>query len=295
MIAAISIDDQTGAPVALHYTAKRSIVSVSGLIGIAPLRDSRRVRPQAHGGIDETRYQDGRIIALEGEIMSTVSKEDVYAEFRAVTAPLIAMLGDGSPALLKWTEGTSGLQLQRLVKVAGPIDPPIQDDAACLRYLMQFYAEDPNAYSQTLQTVVGATLSALAGGDTFADTFAATSGGDTFLVSAGGTASFTNAGNTETRPLINVYGGATNPAVVCGARRITLTGSISDGEYVEVDLAKRTLTRVNGGVRTSAMNMINAANTQWFALAPGTTILQMVADSFSGTAHIEIVGRSAYA
>jgi hypothetical protein len=234
-------------------------------------------------------------MALEGEIMSTAGVVDAYAEFRAITAPMVATLGDGSPALLKWTEGASGLQLQRLVKFAGGTDPTLSEAAAVLRYQAQFYAEDPAAYSQTLTSAVGSALSAISGGDIFPDTFTGLSGGDTFAPAAAGTASFTNAGNTDTRPLVLVYGNATNPIVVADSRRLTLMGTISDGEYLEIDLATRTLTRVNGGVRTGAMNMLDPANSQWFALAPGTTVLTMLAESFSGAAHLEVAGRSAYA
>jgi hypothetical protein len=61
------------------------------------------VRPTAHGSINETRYQEGQAISLEGEIMSNVSQADVYNEFRAITAPMIQTLDTG-PALLKWIE-----------------------------------------------------------------------------------------------------------------------------------------------------------------------------------------------
>jgi hypothetical protein len=241
------------------------------------------------GGIDETDWEDGRIVALEGEIVSNVSMDDCYTEFRLVTAPMIATLGGGATAAMKWTEGAAGLQLQRMVRLASAVDPPIEGGAAILNYSAQFYAEDPRAYSQTLQTITGAALATLGGGMTmpFRMPF-------TFTSSGGGTVSFTNAGNRPTPPILRVYGMCVNPQIVnlgTGAR-ISLVGTIAAGDYMELDVARRTV-KLNGTVARS--NFYDAVNSTWFELPAGTTNLQLVAGSFDGSARLDVVGRSAYA
>jgi hypothetical protein len=110
VLSSVTLDDNTGTPVALHTdtpTSQAVLVSATGLVGIGPLRSSKRVRPSAHGGIDETRFEEGRGPAFVGEVMSTTNIEDCLAVFRALTRPMLETLDNG-PALLKWTEGAGG-------------------------------------------------------------------------------------------------------------------------------------------------------------------------------------------
>ncbi len=138
--------------------SRRLVAEATGLFGISPLRQSRRVRPQAHGSIDETKYGEGSLITLDGTVWSTVSIEAALEEFRKVSQVAQETL-DYGPALLKWTEGVSGLKLQKLVRFADGFDPPFKEALAFIDYHAQFFAEDPRAYSQTLTTQVGASLS----------------------------------------------------------------------------------------------------------------------------------------
>lgn len=162
MISSITLaEDQFGdTPVVLHAeTGKRSATSATGLIAgyVSAPRDDKAVRPQAHGGINLTRFTDGGQPSFVFEVMGD-DIEDCLSEFRQMVAPMIRTL-DVGPALLLWTEGTTGLQLQRLVKLDSDIDPTIQGGAAVLTFPVTFYAEDPRAYSQTLSQP-NATLSA---------------------------------------------------------------------------------------------------------------------------------------
>lgn len=291
MLSSLTLDDNTGTPVTLHQdapTGKRWLTSATGLRGIQGLRDSKRVRPQAHGGINETRYEDGRNITLVGEIMSQVSIEDAFAEFALVTAPMIQTLDTGA-ALLKWTEGATGNALQRLVKLDGDLDPPFQEGQACLSYQAQFFAEDPRAYSQTLQTVASSGLSTASGGHVFPTTY-----NRFYASSGGGTVSFVNAGNRPTPPKFQIQGMCVNPQIVVVGTglRLVFNGTISAGDYLEIDAAKRTVT-LNG--TTSRLNFYDGANSTWFDLAAGTTNLQLLAASFDVNALLTVIGRSAFA
>ena len=188
MLSALSLNDRNGAAVTLHAeTGKRAISTASGLFGIESPRESRRPRPTGHGAIDETRWGDGRLIVVEGEVMSNVSVEDADTELHAVFKPMVETLDYGA-ALLKWRVGNTGLQLQRLVKLASDVDPPVQL-GAIFAYQAQFFAEDPRAYSQTLQTVASTPLSTASGGLVFPMTFPLK-----FTPSGGGTATVTISG-----------------------------------------------------------------------------------------------------
>lgn len=298
MLSVVTLDDANQSPVTLHQDApngKRWLTNALGLRGIQALRSSKRVRPQAHGGINETKYENGRSITLVGEIMSEVSIEDALAEFALVTAPMIQTL-DVAPALLKWTEGATGNQLQRLVKLDGDLDPPFQDGAATLAYQAQFYAEDPRAYSQTLQTVTSTPLSAVGGGQILPLTFPWT-----YASSGGGLVSFTNAGNRSTPPLFRIFGMCQNPSIVLlgTGLRLTLLGTINAGDYLDVDagvVTKRTV-KLNGSI--NRYNFYDGANSTWFDMAGGaggvTSNFQLIAASFDSNALLKVIGRSAFA
>jgi hypothetical protein len=291
VLATLTLDDNTASAVALLSTAspyKRNIMTASGLYGLGTLRDSKRVRPQAHGGISETRYQDGQTISLDGEISSAVSMADAYNEWRTVMSPMLQTLDSGA-ALLKWSE-VGGLALQRLVKLDSFSDPVLQEAAAVLHYQVQFFAEDPRAYSQTLTTVTGTALSAAAGGMVMPFTFPFK-----FSVSGGGTASFTNTGNRPTPPIFRAYGRAVNANIVnlSTGKRIALIGTVNSGDYLELDASKRTI-KLNG--LTLQMNFFDAANSSWEEVPPGATYnYQLVASDFDGSARLDVLGRAAYA
>ncbi len=137
--------------------SRRLVSQATGLVGIAPLRKSTRVRPQAHGSIDETKYSEGSLIAIDGEVWSTVSIEAGLEELRKLTQVCQETLDYGS-ALMKWTEGVSGLKLQKLVKLASDLEPVLQEAWGFIPYHVQFQSEDPRAYSQTLTEATGGTI-----------------------------------------------------------------------------------------------------------------------------------------
>ena len=473
MLSTVTLDDATGTAVVLHQDApngKRWLTSATGLRGVQSLREDKRVRSQAHGGINQTRFEDGRTITLVGEIMSTVNIEDAFNEFGLVAAPMIQTL-DSGPALLKWTEGaglinfvpnpsfeydtvssapvgwassgfgalnsgatittqmlagapggdqcmrvittnalafegaairvpgmflagvpyvvsaymrgnvggetvklgaadssvgdfqstatlaltttftrysftytpsathtnlyvyvetptavavtvfvddvsvttasadyfdgdTAGCEwtgtpgnstsreghaLQRLVKLDGDLDPPFQEGASVLSYQAQFFAEDPRAYSQMLQSVASTSLSAQGGGHTFNTVYPRT-----YASSGGGTVSFTNNGNRSTPPVFQIHGQCVNPQIVLigSGQRLVFDGTVNAGSYLEVDADKRTV-KLNGD--TNRLNFYDGANSSWFDLPAGTSNLQLIAASFDAGAQLTVLGRSAWA
>jgi hypothetical protein len=275
--------------VVLHETTTRAVRTVDGLIGITAPRRSVRTRPQAHGSIDDTRYTDESIITIAGDVWGA-TQNAAYAELRLITVPLIATLESGA-LLLTWSEGPSDPDggKQKLVKLAGPVLPPLANSQALLSYGIILSAQDPRAYSQTLITATGTALSTTGGGDIFPDLWP-----DLFAASAAGTVSFTNAGNANTQPLLRVYGLVTTATVVLGTSRITLTGSVAAGDYVEIDLQARSLTLVSGGVRTNAAGMLDASASTWFSLPPGVNTLSLLASTFDASARLDVIGRSAF-
>lgn len=251
VITALTLDDRSGSPVTLHRTTTRRLTSASGLLGAGPLRNVTRSRPQAHGAIDDTRYQDGQPISLEGIVVGT-SDAAVISDFHTISGAAFATLDVGG-SLLKWTEA-SGLALQRVVKLAGPLDPPIAPSPRRLAYQVQFLAADPRAYSQTLGSV-----------------------------GASGTAnvSVTNNGNRPTPPTFRIWGSAVHPRIfnVTDSTYYSLLGTIPASNYVELDTYNRTV-KYNG--TTGTASMLIAGSTTWEDVNPGTTTFHLVAGGTAG-------------
>lgn len=291
MLSLVTLDDSTGMPVVLHSdseTSKRSLTSALGLRGIANLRTSERVRPQAHGGINQTRYEDGRTITLVGEIVSQVSIEDCFNEWAEVSAAIMQTL-DSGPALLKWTEGETGNELQMLVSLYGDYEPTFSEGASIISYQAILFAEDPRAFSQTLTTETSTPLSSLGGGLVLNAPFPWI-----FSSSGGGTVSFTNSGNRDTSPTFSISGQCVNPQIVLleTGQRISIDGTVDAGTSLVIDVANRTVELGDG---TNRLNFYDSADSTWFNLPTGTSNLQLIAASFDSGAALTVTGRDAFA
>jgi hypothetical protein len=282
----ITLNDADGVPVALHRTDTRHVYAATGLIGVTPPRQIVRPRPSAHGFINDTRNTEGRLIVLEGRLLGEQSATDMFSEFYAVAGAMLETLDYGE-ALLKWTID-GGPSMQAMVKLHGELEPPVEVGPNILAYQAQLLAQDPRAYDQSESSTTGAPLASAPGGWTFPRTLSIT-----FSSSTAGGASLENLGNRPTPPIFRVYGQAVNPQIllVGTTSRIALTGTISAGDYLEIDVQNRSIT-VNG--TTPALNFLDAANTTWFELPKGTSTVQMLAGSFDTAAHVQVLFRSAY-
>jgi len=287
LLSSITLNDADGNAVTLHDEAsgKRGIERALGFAGIGAIRDSRRVRPQGHGGLDESKFEDGRLMVIEGAVWSPLGQDDAWAEWDAIIAPMMETLDEG-PALIKWTR-SDGVALQRLVRLASEVDPPIEEGAAMLRYQAQFYAEDPRAYSQTLTTATGSTITGGSGAvmpEPFPIVFGAVVSGEAVV---------NNTGTRPTPSVLRVYGYAASASILLidTTGKIALTGAVAPGEYLEIDTQERTL-NLNG--TSPAQNLLDSANTTWFELPKGTSTIRLTAGSNDATARVDCLYRPAY-
>lgn len=290
MLSYITIDDTTGTPVDVHRdtaASKRVATKVTGLVGANAPRRTTRPRPQGHGALIDTRWSDSNLIVIEGETFSQDGVDDALAEFRAIVAAVAGTL-DTAPALLKWQEDTAGLALQKTVVQAGEMLPVLYEAAAIVRYQLQLEAGDPRAYSQTQTTVTGDVLSTSSGGKTYRYTYPRG-----YFPSSGGQAAVVNSGNVPTPPVLRVYGQCTAPRVrlLSTGQEIVLTGTIAAGDYMEIDVAQRTV-KLNGA--TLRNNLLDFASTSWWEIPPGSQTVQLLAGTFDASARCDVISRSAY-
>ena len=286
MLDSVTINDANGNAVSLHESSTRSLRRADGLVGVPGTRDSVRPWPNAHGSIDESRWMTDRVITLEGEIWGS-TYEQVFDEFGLINKAFLESLTEG-PSTLKWTRGGAGTALQAEVKLAGPVQTSIAEGGKFLRYQALLRAPDPRAYSQTQTTGTGGSLSTAAGGLVFPDPFAWT-----FSASGGGSVSVNNTGDIPTPAIFRIYGSVTTPQIrlVETGETIALTGSVGAGDYLEVNVAERTVS-LNG--TTSRLNLLDYANTTWFELPVGTSTIRLLAGTFDGSARVDAIYRPAF-
>lgn len=270
MITSLTLDDAgLGTAVTLHRTSTNRLTGASGLLGIGPLRDVMRPRPTGHGGIDDTRWQGAQPISLEGVVLGT-SNADAQTRFHPIAAAALSTLDYGA-SLLKWTE-ESGLALQRYVKLAGALDPALAPDRPrSVSYQLQLLAEDPRAYSQTLTTVTGGTVTSLS--------------------------SCVNAGNRKTPPILRVYGSAVAAKItnVTTGEFIQLSGTIAASHFVELDVYNRRASLDGTAAASTYSNaLVVAGSTTWWELAAGTSSVRMDATAYGTAARVDVLFRSAY-
>jgi hypothetical protein len=286
MISSITLSTATG-NVTLHSTAAGSsavVTRAEGLQGVPPVRNLLTQRSQASGAFVRTKYTDSRTITLEGEVVGSTI-EGAFDSFDTLAAAMYDSIT--TERTLKWTRDASGEQLQAGVRLSDFQPLTLTDGAAWIKYQATFSCPDPRIFSQTLTTGTGASLSAAAGGKTY--TYSYTRG---YNPSSGGDVSYTNSGSVPTPPIIRIYGYCSSPQVVLtDDTRLIFTGEVADGDYLEIDAAARTV-KLNG--TTSRLNLLDVANSAFFALPVGTGTVQMVASNFNANARADLIYRSAW-
>lgn len=287
MLDNLTLDDSIGVAVSLHETDNRAVVSVDGLGGLPSPRAAIRTLTTSHGAVDETRWLDSRVITVVGEVWGDTF-EEMRAELGTIQRAMLQTL-DVAPALLKWQWGGSGSSLQCYVKLAGFQAPTLAEGVKLAQYQATFVAADPRAYSQALTTATGAVLTTAGGGLDFPFSFPIE-----FTPSAGGSAAVINHGDIPSPPILRIYGECSSPQVrlVSTGETLYFSGSISDGDYLEIDCRQRTV-KLNG--TTSRLNLLDAASSTWFELPTGSDSVRLSSATFNSNARCDVLYRSAYA
>lgn len=291
MITYLDLQDASGNAIRLHGDGEpnRTVTDVQGLPGVTGFsgaRDSTYSKPSAHGSITRSRWQKSGLVSIEGVVKSS-DRDQLVEMLDEIRIPFLDSLD--TPALLTWQRGVTGdgVELQAYARLTGDDVGIAPDGPYVARYQAHLRLDDPRGYGQALITATGGILAG-SGGDTFTDVFA-----DTFDPSAGGSASVNNTGTRPTPPVFKVYGYATEPQIVLvgTTKRIVLTGTIAAGDYVEVDVANRTV-KLNG--TSPAQGMVVSAATTWFELPRGASTIRLLAASNDAVTRVDTLYRPAF-
>lgn len=288
MLTAVTINNASGTGIAL-LSGGRRLGQFHGLHGLPSPRRIVRDRPGQHGEINETQHYGSRQPVWEGWLTAS-SASALWTEYDAILTAIWDAVS--TERTLKWTR-SGGTALQSAVKIAEAFDPVISADQAGKRldYQLVFDRQDPRNYSQTQDTDTGIALTSASGGLTFNAIF-----NWKFTPSGAGTVSVTNSGTISTPGTFRIYGTVTSPQIqlVGSSKRIVFSGSVSVGDYLEVDTFNRTV-KLNGV--TSRENLLDFSATDWTAglIPSGSSTFRLLGGTFDASARLDVISRDAYA
>lgn len=250
---------------------------------INDVRTNDLARPLDHGYFSGTDYYSWRSVTMQLEAWAT---DDATLKTLLDDVSRVVAVGDDEEPLVVQLPGYGKLLMN--ARPRRRVGPRIDQDynMRVARMNIEFFATDPRIYSGTLSTAL-AQLVVSSPGLTFDATFDLSFGG----VSESGIASCVNDGTFETRPLIRIYGPIVNPTVenITQDKIMQFTGTVSAGDYLELDFLERTVLLNGSASRYSWLQ----DSTKWFTLQPGTNDIRL-GGSTSGSPYADIEWRSAW-
>lgn len=221
-----------------------------------------------HGGVNDTSYLGMAVASLRLGVWG-----DTFQQLHQRLDTLRGRLIPGTDVPLVWTPYTGANKRRMLMRLGGKIDTlPVNGLISFVGFTL-VSSSSPLAFSDTLhESSYDPTLSHSGTGVTFDLTF------DLTFTGTADTSSdkVFNAGNIATPPVFVIHGPVTNPVVqnITSGKEITATASLSAGETLWVDVARRTA-RLNGEDGTLRLDLIDEGNTEWFDLDPGVNELRL--------------------
>lgn len=260
MLDALYIDDYQ-----LHDTATASVRRVRGF-GVPSARARRTARASADGDVDETRWRNGRVFEVEGELWHATP-----ATLWGLFDDLKARLQLDATRTMRFRRRGLTEDEQAVVTIDSMI-ADLDDTEGVISYAAILVAADPRIYGSVLRS--GSYDPALAqsgGGVSFA-------GGGVnfplqFTTSTVSHLSLVNSGNTKTPPILNARGPVNNPTLDndTTGEKFTLVGSLGSADTVVVDVATRSV-KLNGVERK---DLVDARPSTWWEMVKGTNQIRM--------------------
>ncbi len=218
----------------IHGAATLSVRKMRGLGSPVP-RESVRTHASRHGAIDSTKFYDGRVLEIEGQVLAT-SPALTWGAFDTLKGKLAL----GQQRTLRFRRNGLSQDEQISALVSSVVDQQIAtENGPVIFYSAAFFAGDPRIYSATLKSGTYDPTASLSGGG--ADVV--TGGGMDFpLVFTTTTATeleLTNSGQFKTPPILTVKGPVGNPIIDndTTGESIYLLYSLGTADTIVVDVA----------------------------------------------------------
>ncbi|MET8585737.1 hypothetical protein ABZX39_33440 [Streptomyces collinus] len=273
-----------------------NVIEVTGL-GRPSVRDSDVDQPSMDGQFAGPDYFTGRQVQFDAAIKipgNPAACHDVIASLQAVTdaAPVRLVGGQGMTLRIK----RPGRPVKSLTVRARKLDPEYKQVIHGYVPLdMEFLAHDPTFYADA-DSATEIPLGWLTGGG-----FAAPVVAPIFVqdgtIAADKPGWVTNAGTTDTWPIIRITGPCANVTIthVASGRSLALpTLNLAAGRWIEIDTRPgyRTVTWDNGGNASTYLSP--SSRIDLFSLPPGTSEMRWTAFDATNSARMRLTWRDAY-
>lgn len=241
--------------------------------------------PTADGSRVGDAFTESRILTMEG-VCRAVSQAYLQPEAQKIRGWVNSLMrADG---LVKWhPSGFPALQM-----TVRRYDQPDVDRGRGLRkdMLLSLIAGDPRVYSQALQEVSVSPAPNLGFTSPFTSPIV--------MAGTGADQTFTNDGDAESPPIIDIYGPTSGGAQMINAttgEAITFlsTLSVGDGDFVRIDVAEDTVW-LNGLEVGDMYRYIDSVNTDMWMLQPGVNDLRLIMQGTGLNSHAVVKGRDAW-
>lgn len=269
----------------IHPMAGSWLRTFRGLGSPAP-RQVISLHASRHGAMDSTRYYDGRVLELEGQVMDSGGDPAVTWQ---TFDQLKGKLSLGASRTLRFLR--TGLTQDEMIvaTVAQVVDQQITtDQGPVINWAASLFAGDPRIYSATVRSGDYDPSASLAGGGinfplTFPLTFTTTTATQLELV---------NGGQFATPPVLTIQGPVGNPIVDNDTlgQSIYINFTLGSSDQVVVDVAKRTVT-LNGASR---VDLFDASKSSWWEMPPGTNRIRLRGSgTVTNQTHLSVAYRDA--
>lgn len=232
-----------------------------------------------HFGLFVSAFYGKRRFSLRGWVVGS-SVSDFISKRDALQQALDILAGEQT---LQFTLA-NGRQLQINAVLLALDFTPIVGGATGAQFNAEFEAAFPFLVSQSPNSQ-NINLSTGGGGKVPPDTMPMGLGGD-----SGGVITLVNNGNGIFYPTIRFTGPVTNPQITneTVGKYIRLTLTLAAGEYVDLDLKRKTITDNYG------TNRYSTKTGNWWFLQPGNNVIRFTADVYNTSSLATVTYRDSY-
>jgi hypothetical protein len=240
-------------------------------------------RAGASGRLDLTQYHDSTTFKADLVIQDdgTYTRHQYIDILRQTAAPArrpyLYVLRDG------WLS-------ERRAALRGDAQTVVVDKLSAVRLVasIQFAVPDGVLEDTALSTAVIRPASSTVGRTypkTYPWAYASANTSNALVVTSNGTVS--------TPPLLRLYGAFTDPVIsnLTTGQRLKLTSvSLSDGQYLEIDMANRTI-YLNSDPAQSYYSKLDFTTSTWWELQPGQNLITATATSLDASCELDLFWR----
>jgi hypothetical protein len=251
-------------------------------IGFPTVRPVTQPRPDDDGELDTTSRHGAAAVSMD---VLLVAKDATLLELRDALRSFCHPAA--RPYLVVEQDGQQRRMRLRADQQAAPITDPLHQQ-------IQASWRAPDGVMESLAEQIGTSdaVSDSGGGRSYPRSYPLSYAQS----SAVGAVTVTNDGTVPVRPLLRLYGPATDPRVEnqSTGERLIFTGlSLLAGDWLEIDCRDKTI-RLNGLSNQSRYARLDFATSSFLRLLPGMNTVRYYPVSFGNGARLEVRFRSAW-